>query len=73
MKNQSPKVKVLEIMQLAGCVAPEVRGTRIKGRFGGDFLAEAIVNENVVCRTRHRNWRNAYKMLHVQVSRMFVH
>lgn len=73
MKNGSPKAKVLEILiHFNPGYVCEVRGTRIKGRFGGDFLAEAVVRDNVVARARHRNWRRAYKDLEVEVSKAFV-
>lgn len=74
MKNGSPKAKVLDL--LSNHTTPgatfEVRGTRIKGRFGGDFLAEASIGGNVISRVHDHSWRNAYKTLYLQVSRMFI-
>lgn len=71
-RNSSPKAKVL---QMASFCVPEdtkldVRSTRVKGRFGGDFLVEVVDGkDNVIGRARHRNWRMAYKILGVELSK----
>ena len=72
-RNASPKAKIADLMQLAHPGATvEVRGTRVKGRFGGDYLTEASVNDRVLARARHRNWRKSYKMLEIEVSKATV-
>jgi hypothetical protein len=73
MNNTSPKGKVAN---LAGLVYPgsnvEVHGTRVKGHFGGYFLAEINVNDHTVARSRHQNWRKAYKGLEIELSKLGV-
>lgn len=73
-RNSSPKAKVLEIASFCVPVGTplEVRSTRIKGRFGGDFLVEVGAGDRVLARARHRNWRMAYKVLGVELSRLGV-
>ena len=73
MSNSSPKAQIAEVVSLAypkGQV--EVRGTRIQGRFGGDYLTEVSVAGRVIARARHRNWRKSYKMLNIEVSKLTV-
>lgn len=73
-RNSSPKAKVLELASF--CVREgtplEVRSTRVKGRFGGDFLVEVDADNQVLARARHRNWRTAYKLLGIELSRRGV-
>jgi len=75
-RNSSPKAKVLELASF--CVAEgvplEVRSTRVKGRFGGDFLVEVLAGEpyHILVQTRHRNWRTAYKLLGIELARRGV-
>ena len=49
-RNSSPKAKVLELASF--CVREgtplEVRSTRIKGRFGGDFLVEVDAGTSAI-------------------------
>jgi hypothetical protein len=73
-RNSSPKAKVLELASFCVPVGTplEVRSTRIKGRFGGDFLVEVSDPRRVIARARHRNWRMAYKVLGVELSRLGV-
>ena len=73
-RNSSPKAKVLELASF--CVREgtplEVRSTRIKGRFGGDFLVEVDAGTQVLARARPRTWRTAYKLLGIERSRRGV-
>jgi hypothetical protein len=79
-RNSSPKAKVLELASF--CVREgtplEVRSTRVKGRFGGDFLVEVVAelgwtgSSQVLATARHRNWRTAYKLLGIELSRRGV-
>jgi hypothetical protein len=70
MKNSSPKGKVLNILEMTQDTRDfEVRGTRVKGRLGGEYLTEAVVHGRVVARARHRDWRKSYKMLEIEASR----
>lgn len=73
-RNSSPKAKVLELASF--CVPEgtllEVRSTRIKGRFGGDFLVELDAGDRIIARARHRDWRKAYKLLGIELSRRGV-
>lgn len=73
MKSYSPKGRVVSI---AGIAYPdaviEVRGARIKGKLGGQFLAEVNVNNNTIVRAKDRDWRKAYKMLEIELSKRFV-
>ena len=72
-RSASPKAKIVDLMQLAHPgAAIEVRGTRIKGRFGGDYLTEVSVDGRVLARARHRNWRKSYKMLEIEASKATV-
>jgi hypothetical protein len=74
MKNSSPKGRVLNILTATQDTPDiEVRGVRVKGRFGGEYLTEAIVDDHVVARARHRDWRKSYKMLELEVSRICVY
>lgn len=70
-KRMSPKAKVIEAATF--CVTPgaavEVRGTRVKGKFGGYFLAEASANDVVLARARDRDWRRAYKTLCIELMK----
>lgn len=50
----------------------EVRGTRIKGRFGGEYLTEISVGDAVVARARHRDWRRSYKLLALEVEKLYA-
>ena len=75
MKTSSPKEKILQLLKLAYPGATlEVRGTRIKGRDGSarDYLTEASVNDTVVARARHRDWRKSYTTLKVEVSKLTI-
>lgn len=73
MTNSSPKGKVLNILELTQDTRDvEVRGSRVKGRFRGEYLTEACVYGRVVASARHRDWRKSYKMLAVEVSKAFV-
>lgn len=73
MKSYSPKGRVANI---ADIVYPnaiiEVRGVRIKGVRGGNFIAEVNINNNTVVRAQHKDWRKAYKMLEIELSKRFV-
>ncbi|NDC75907.1 hypothetical protein EBZ70_11675 [bacterium] len=70
-KRMSPKAKVIEAAHCCvGCDTPvEVRGTRVKGKFGGYFLAEASANDVVLARSRDRDWRRAYKTLCIELMK----
>jgi len=72
-KKVSPKQAVAnKVRELFGDGRPvEVRGTRVKGRFGGYFLAECNVGDQTIARARHNNWRVAYKFLDVEVEKVF--
>lgn len=73
MKSYSPKGRVVSI---AGIEYPDavidVHGCRIKGKFGSYFLAEVNVNDRTVARAKHSDWRTAYKMLEIELSKRFV-
>lgn len=81
-RNSSPKAKVLELASF--CVREgtplEVRSARIKGRFGaGDvFLVEVVAeigwtgSRQVIASAHHRDWRKAYKLLGIELSRRGV-
>jgi len=75
MENKnSPKARVL---RAASFVVPEgtqveVRGTRVRGQYGGYYLAEASANDRVLARCRHRDWRKAYKGLEIELCRQAV-
>lgn len=73
MKSYSPKGRVANIASIAYPNAIiEVRGTRVKGRFGGNFLVQVNINNNTVVRAQHKDWRKAYKMLEIELSKRFV-
>jgi hypothetical protein len=69
-RNSSPKAKVLELASF--CVSEgtplEVRSVRVKG----DFHVEVDAGTQVLARARHRNWRTAYKLLGIELSRRGV-
>jgi hypothetical protein len=79
-RNSSPKAKVLELASF--CVAEgvplAVRSTRVKGRVGNDFHVEVVAelgwtgSSQVLATACHRNWRTAYKLLGIQLSRRGV-
>ena len=73
MVNNNPKLQVTnKFIELFGTGHDvEVRGTRVKGRFGGYFLAELCVDGNPVARSRERNWRIAYKILRLEVEKLW--
>ncbi|NBT35822.1 MAG: hypothetical protein EBT03_09870 [Betaproteobacteria bacterium] len=69
----NPKQNVVNVLKNAFRDQPvEVRGTRIRGRFGGEFLAEADVEDRVIARVRHRDWRKAYNLLANEVQLMWL-
>ena len=73
MVSNSPKGRVAQAVSLVHPNASiEVRGTRVKGRFGGYFLAEVIVNGNTVSRARHKDWRTAYKSLEIEFAKNYL-
>lgn len=73
MVKLGPKEKVAEAVRI---VHPnetiEVRGTRIKGRFGGYFLAEVNINDRTVARAKHSDWRTAYKSLEIEFAKHWI-
>ena len=70
MKPTSPKARVIQLASLVSSAAAfEVRGTRVKGRFGGYFLAEVSGDGHVLARFQHRDWRKAYKGLEIELAR----
>jgi len=73
MKATSPKLRVAQMASLVSSASSfEVRGTRVKGRFGGHYLAEVSGDGQVLARFRHRDWRKAYKGLEMELSRMGI-
>ena len=69
-KSTSPKAQAAQLAEIAYPGSQiEVRGTRVKGKFGGYFLAEVYVNDRSVARARHRDWRTAYKGLNIEMSK----
>jgi hypothetical protein len=71
MRKLNPKTEVARLCELV-CPGAEVRGTRVKGRLGGDYLTEVSVGGRIVARARHRDWRMSYKVLGVQLSKLGV-
>jgi hypothetical protein len=68
--NTSPKARVFNVVQSIHPDANiEVRGTRVKGRFGGYFLAEVSANDKILARARHNDWRTAYRSLEIEFSK----
>lgn len=73
MNNVSPKSRVAHAVSMVHPDANiEVRGTRVKGKMGGYFLAEVNVNGSTVSRARHRDWRTAYKSLEIEFAKHWV-
>ena len=73
MKNVGSKSKVQNLARLlCGDRPVEVRGTRIRGKGGDEFLSEVAVDGRVVARARHRNWKMSYKILTVELSKAFI-
>lgn len=73
MANNSPKAKVIKrFTDLFGAANVEARGTRVGGRFGGYFLAELNVDGHTVARVRHPDWRKAYKLLTLEVEKLYA-
>lgn len=73
MAKLGPKEKVAEAVRIVYPDANiEVRGTRVKGRFGGQFLAEVNVNNNTLARCSHRDWRSAYKSLEIEFAKHWI-
>ena len=72
-KNTSPKSRVVELASIAyPDRVIEVRGTRVRGRFGGHFLTEISVGDRVVARSRHTDWRKSYKGLEIELAKSCV-
>lgn len=73
MAKQGPKEKVAEAVRI---VYPnetiEVRGVRIKGPYGGHFLAEVNVNDRTLARSSHKDWRTAYKSLEIEFAKHWI-
>lgn len=74
-RNSSPKAKILELASFYAHedTRLEVRSTRIKG----DFHVEVAIygphrTRQVLARANHRNWRTAYKLLGIELSRRVV-
>ena len=69
----SPKARVVLVAEM---VRPgsriEVRGARVGGRFGGYFMAEVSSNDRVLARSRHTDWRKAYKGLEIELSKLGI-
>jgi hypothetical protein len=72
-KKVSPKQAVANKVHelFGGGRHVEVRGTRVRGRFGGYFIAECNIDDVTIARARHRDWRVAYKFLDVEVEKVF--
>ena len=72
--RNTPKARVIRAAELIVRQGAEieVRGARVKGRFGGYFLAEASADGRVLARSRDRNWRKAYKGLEIELCRQAV-
>jgi len=69
-RNSSPKAKVLELASF--CVS-EGTSTRIKGDFHVEVAAYGLhQTRQVLARANHRNWRTAYKLLGIELSRRGV-
>ena len=72
-KPDPKKQVVLKFCELFGReLRPEVTGTRIQGRFGGDYLTEISMDDVVLARARHRDWRKSYKMLKLEVEKLYT-
>jgi hypothetical protein len=72
--NNNPKLQVSsKFNELFGSDhTVEVEGERVKGRFGGYFLAELRVGGLSVATSRDRNWRTAYKLLRLEVEKLYT-
>lgn len=74
MVNNNPKLQVTnKFNELFGAGAHEidVSGERVKTRGGSYFLAELAVDGQVIARARERNWRTAYKILRLEVEKLW--
>jgi hypothetical protein len=70
--NNTPKGRVLRAAEL---VVPhginiEIRGERVKSQGGSYFLAELVAGNRTLARSRHRDWRKAYKGLEIELCRL---
>jgi hypothetical protein len=73
MFGTSPKENVAQAVRLFYPNANvEVHGTRVKGRFGGYFLAEVFVDGRRLSQARHRDWRTAYKSLQIEFAKSWI-
>ena len=74
-RNSSPKAKILELASFYAHedTRLEVRSTRIKGDFHVEVAAYGLhQTRQVLARANHRNWRTAYKLLGIELSRRGV-
>ena len=74
-RNSSPKAKILELASfyVHEGTPLEVRSTRIKGDFHVEVAAYGYPpSRQVLARANHRNWRTAYKLLGIELSRRVV-
>lgn len=73
----NPKAQVqLKFAELFGSEhSVEVRGSRI-GRDGrpcsDQYLTQVVVDGNLVAYASHKNWRESYKMLLIEVEKLYA-
>lgn len=69
----NPKAQVVnKFNELFGReVKPLVQGVRLASG-GGTYLTEVIVDDVVVAEARHRDWRKSYKLLLIEVEKLYA-